>query len=86
MSHQTKVLLALLVGAALLAAIAFAVISKRRGAAPPASQTIENAIQSATDAGAVTAPSANPYQDVPSLNPVEQVNPFRNLKTNPFAQ
>lgn len=40
----------------------------------------------AGESSEIEAPSANPYQDVPNLNPVEGANPFRELKTNPFAQ
>lgn len=29
-------------------------------------------------------PAENPLQDVPSVNPVDASNPFKNIKTNPF--
>lgn len=49
-------------------------------------EQINKSIEAVTESTKVEAPSANPYQDVPSLNPVEQANPFRELKTNPFSR
>ena len=31
-----------------------------------------------------SAPSANPYESAPEVNPVERANPYTDLKTNPF--
>jgi len=60
----------------------------------PALTPEEQALQSVTEtaqtgvesAAQGTLPSiiANPLENKPSVNPVEQVNPFRGVKTNPF--
>ena len=84
-SHQTKVLLALLVAAALLAVISYVIVSRRT--APEAvapSDAAESAIESLSESSTVDVPSANPLDAVPNVNPIERANPFSNVYENPF--
>jgi len=34
--------------------------------------------------GTVSSTSTNPLDNKPNINPVDQTNPFKNIKTNPF--
>ena len=87
MSPRNKTLL-IVVAALILVGVILLVWNAQKGGegAGSAAEGLDG-LNSALDsaAGGVEVPSANPYDDVPSLNPVEQTNPFRELKTNPFA-
>lgn len=43
----------------------------------------QTAVESATK-GTLPPIITNPLENKPSINPVEQVNPFKEIKTNPF--
>lgn len=80
----------------LLAILAFAVVAGailvivvvRQGAGPGAAPAGGDSddLSGALEAPAAVIPSTNPYENVPSVNPVEQANPFNELKTNPFSR
>jgi predicted negative regulator of RcsB-dependent stress response len=46
-------------------------------------ETAQTGIESAVQ-GALPSITTNPLENKPSINPVEQVNPFKEIKTNPF--
>lgn len=51
-----------------------------------AAEPLQKSIESAASAGTLPdiAPVSNPLEKMPQLNPIEETNPFKNLKTNPF--
>ena len=50
-----------------------------------AAESLEKAVESAS-AGTLPEinPLSNPLEKLPDVNPVNQANPFREVKTNPF--
>ena len=48
-----------------------------------ASNTAEDITNSATR-GVLPSIQTNPLEDRPDINPADKVNPFKNIKTNPF--
>jgi Flp pilus assembly protein CpaB len=46
-------------------------------------ETAQTAVESATQ-GTLPSITTNPLEKKPSINPVEQINPFKEIKTNPF--
>lgn len=48
---------------------------------------VEKAVESATSAALPSInPQSNPLENAPNVNPMERANPFKEIKTNPFAQ
>ncbi len=37
-----------------------------------------------TNSAVLPSTSTNPLENKPNVNPVDQTNPFKNIKTNPF--
>jgi len=52
-----------------------------QGAGEAAQKITESATQ-----GALPSIGTNPLESKPDVNPADKANPFKNIKTNPFAQ
>lgn len=90
MSPQNKNKIILIITAVIIIAIAaglmvwrskkIALKEQTPGKTGEAAPTItENAVQ-----GVLPSLQTNPLENKPNINPVDQTNPFKNLKTNPF--
>lgn len=47
------------------------------------SKKVEQPAETANE-GVIPSTSTNPLNNKPNINPVDQTNPFKNIKTNPF--
>lgn len=81
---RERILFAVLVLIVIVVGVVYLVVARRGGGGGGAG--VPDSFDSLSEVpGTIEVPSTNPYEDVPSVNPVEQANPFRKLNTNPFS-
>ena len=72
----------------LIVVMAGIALMSRKQASPPGSagteQLEQNLSQALEEAGQLPEINTNPLEKLPEVNPVDRVNPFNDVQTNPF--
>lgn len=90
MTPQNKSKIILIITAVIIIAIAAGLMVWRLKKIAPEEQTAEKpgeatpTITESAVQGVLPSLQTNPLENKPNINPVDQTNPFKNLKTNPF--